>query len=99
MAKNIAPILKNTKEGLCNTACSECGKDMCPLTLKPGLYSKPVFKNCMSCRARKAGSKGRMKAGKALLADIIKETGPIPAAIKAEVKKAWAEASLPRAEM
>ena len=89
MPRIIPSILKNTNEGLCNCACSECGKDMCPLTLKPGLYSKPSFKNCMSCRSRKAGSKGRLKAGKALLADLRKELGPTVAAIEAEVKKAW----------
>jgi hypothetical protein len=59
MPKTIALIMKTTPEGLCNTACTECGKDMSPLTLKPGVYSKPIYKNCMRCRDRKRAGRSR----------------------------------------
>jgi hypothetical protein len=57
MARKATPILKNTKKGTMDVACSDCGKDQCPLMSKPGVYPVPEFKNCGPCRARKNGTR------------------------------------------
>ena len=57
MARKVTPIMKNTKKGMLDVACSDCGKDQCPLMAKPGQYPVPEFKNCGPCRARKNGAR------------------------------------------
>jgi len=65
-------ILKPTKHGLEDVACTGCGKDICPLPLRHG-GEGPVFlprphKNCLHCRNRKAAGRARHDLPKAAAA-------------------------------
>lgn len=94
MARKVQPIMKTVKgDGTqMNVACTDCGKDMCPLTRKPGIYPAPEFKNCAACRGRKNGTRSghsrRPPPGFVLVSKASVPDESVPPAVEVEVDSA-----------